>query len=375
MIVYVYPADPYGCGFYRLAFPGRAAREQGHDVRVVMPADREGIGGSVDTRTGRLLPASLTFPPDADVIVLQRVAMTTMGQGIPEMRRRGVAVVVDMDDDLRRIDPNNPAFWGMHQDSGSPLHSAKNALQACLDATLVTVSTPPLLKAYAPHGRGVVLENRVPARYLDVPHRDEATIGWGGSVHSHPTDLNVVGPAVARLVREGVPYWGAGPDYRQHRDDQGLRRALGLAPGEGDVETTGDVGFDDWPAAVATMGVGIAPLADTAFNAAKSWLKPLEYMALGVPWVASPRAEYEKLWRLTGVGRMAKGPGDWYREVGRLVRDRGLRRAQSLVGRAAVVEHGLTYEASAWRWMEAWAHALDLQRGRAGAASKRVTIA
>jgi hypothetical protein len=326
-----------------------------------MPSDRVGIGGDVDTRTGRLV--NLQYPQDADVIVLQRVAMVTLGEAIPYLRQRGVAVVVDMDDDLTKIDPNNPAFYGFQVRTGSPLHNREHAMKACLDATLVTVSAPALLKVYAPHGRGVVLENRVPAAYLDVPREDSASIGWAGSIHSHPTDLAAVGPAVQRLVREGVEYWGAGPDYHLQRGDGGLRRALGVNDGEGEFATTGDLSFDEWRYGVASLGVGLAPLADTEFNRSKSWLKPLEYMALGVPWLGSPRVEYSKLQRMTGVGTLARDPKDWYRLARRAATDRTWREDQSAAGRAAIGEHDLTYETSAWHWVEAWEHALKIQRG------------
>ena len=88
MIVYVYPADPYGCGHYRMAFPARAAQGNGVDVRLVMPSDRTGIGGSVDVKTGKL--QKLEYPRDADVIMFQRVAMSTLSQAVPYLRKRGV---------------------------------------------------------------------------------------------------------------------------------------------------------------------------------------------------------------------------------------------------------------------------------------------
>ena len=121
-----------------------------------------------------------------------------------------------------------------------------------------------------------MLRNRVPERYLDVPHVDNATIGWPGSVHSHPDDLRALGPAVQRLVREGVDYLGIGPDFGAVPGDGALRRMLGL---DEDPPCSGTVSMQDWPTAVARLGVGLAPLADTQFNAAKSWLKPLEMMA------------------------------------------------------------------------------------------------
>lgn len=348
MIVYVFPADPYGCGSYRLIWPAEALRVQGHDVRVVPPSNRTGIGGEVDTRTGKLV--NVQIPPDADVIVMQRVSMAHLSNAIKMIRAKGVAVVIDMDDDLTKIDPNNPAFWAMRTDSGDKRHNWRNAHQACLDATLVTVSTPALLPIYAPHGRGVVLENCVPESYLQVPHEDSAVMGWPGSTHSHPFDLQEVGPAVARLAREGHTYRGVGPV-------DGLRAALGL---ETDPEVTGSVELDEWPQALAGLGVGLAPLADTGFNAAKSRLKIVELSSCGVPWVASPRAEYARFHQRTGVGLLAERPKDWYRQLKRLVTDPALRADQSAAGRAAMGDH--TIEGNAWRWLDAWASADRLKR-------------
>lgn len=347
MIVYSFPADTAGCGAYRMTWIAQTLRAQGHDVRLVPPKARNGIGGDIDSRTGKLVDARI--PPDADVIVMQRVSLAHLASAIPLIRAKGVAVVVDMDDDLTKIDPNNPAFWAMRADTGDRRHTWRNAHQACLDATLVTVSTPALLPIYAPHGRGVVLENRIPARYLDVPHHDSPAIGWAGSTHSHPFDLHEVGPAVGRLLREGHTYRGVGPV-------DGLREALGL---DTDPDVTGSVDLDDWASAVASMGIAMVPLADTGFNRSKSHLKGLEASACGVPWVASPRAEYVRLQKALGVGFLARKPKDWYRWLKKLATDDVLRREQSAAGREAAGQW--TIEGNAWRWMEVWEQAHRLQ--------------
>jgi len=349
MIVYVYPADTFGCGSYRLIWVSRILRAAGHDVRLTLPGPgSRGIGGDIDSKTGEL--KDIILPPDADVVVMQRVSLAHLSNGVAMMRAKGVAVVVDMDDDLTKIDPSNPAFWAMHVNGGDKRHNWSNAHRACLDATLVTVSTPALLKVYAPHGRGVVLDNYVPAAYLGIPHVDSPVVSWAGSTHSHPTDLLQVGPAIARLAREGITYRGVGPV-------EGLRAALGL---DEDPEVTGSVSIEDWPRVVAQIGIGIAPLADTGFNAAKSSLKIKEMMSCGVPWVASPRAEYARVQRASGVGFLAKTPKDWYRHLKRLAGDEALRAEHSLAGREWM--RSQTIEANAWRWLDAWTHAYELQR-------------
>lgn len=358
MKVYVYPADTHGCGTVRLIWSANHLRRTGHDVTIVPPSSKTGIGGEVyqnkanpdDPRNGTIV--RVIAPDDADVIVLQRVLLRQLAEGIPMLRKRGIAVVVDMDDDLTRIDPDNVAFLAMHPRT-DPNRNWAHAHRACLNATAVTVSTPALLRTYAPHGRGVVIPNRIPAGFLSIPHEDSDVIGWAGSLHSHPKDMQPVGSAIARLVREGGEFTVVG-------SPAGLGAALGL---ERDPAGTGPVPIERWPFMIAeTLGVGIAPLADTDFNAAKSWLKPLEMMSLGVPWVASPRVEYRTLQKETGVGLLADRPKDWFRHLKRLTTDDQLRQEMSLAGREAA--RAYTVEANAWRLWEVWSDAFKAERGR-----------
>lgn len=348
MKVYAYPADLTGCGHYRLIWPADVLRSRGHSVVVRSPDKRHELRGAV--QDDRLV--DVAFPRDADVIVLQRVTHRHLVDAVRLLRERyGVAVVIDVDDDLSNIHPSNPAFTAMHPRHGTmPDHSWRHTLAACDNATLVQVSTPALLRRYARHGRGVVVRNHVPRSYLDVPHDPAlATVGWGGAIHSHPDDLQVMGPLAARLEREGTSFQLVGPL-------QNAREVLGLAA---DPPATGAVDMAGWAGALAAhLGVGVAPLADTVFNHAKSWLKMLEYAAVGIPCVASPRSEYGRLHRL-GVGLLAERPRDWYRQVTRLVWDAGLRAELSAAGRE--VAAALTIEDNAHRWWDAWTRARELQ--------------
>jgi hypothetical protein len=286
---------------------------------------------------------------DADVVVFQRITHSRLAQAVAVLRRQGVAVVVDVDDDLTAIHPSNPAWAGLHPRSeGQSMNSWRNLNFACRHATLVTVSTPALLPVYAAHGRGQVLYNYLPSLYDNVPHTDSDVIGWPASYHSHPNDPEAVGGAVARLVDEGAQFVMRG-------DSTGAGRAFGLAQ---DPEG-GGVPIEQWPHAVAELGIGIAPLADTRFNASKSWLKPMEMCAAGVPWVASPRAEYRRLHAM-GAGILADRPRVWYRELKRLRESSALRQEMSEAGRAVAAQ--LRLDDHSWRWLDAWQRAYETQQ-------------
>lgn len=335
----VYPSDSYGCGSFRAIWPGQHLAAAGHDVEVVGPGDRR-VRVVMDGHTVKDVLV------DADVVVLQRVTHAYMAQAVGVMRAKGITVIVDVDDDLSSIHPSNPA-WEVHR-PGRGLHSWHNLALACRTASLVTVSTPALLDVYAKHGRSAVLPNYLPDMYYGLERQDSDVVGWPASVHSHPNDPEVVGGAVARLVDEGA-------EFVMRGDSTGAGRAFGLAedpPG-------GGVPIEQWPTTVAALGVGIAPLADTRFNAAKSWLKPLEMSAVGVPWVASPRVEYRRLHEM-GAGMLADRPRTWYREVKRLRESPTMRQELSQAGRA--VAEQLRLRDHFWRWAEAWEKAVELDR-------------
>lgn len=355
MKVYVFPADTGGCGFYRLIWPAQVLAAAGHDVVIVHPRDRD---RSLQARVNADRVVSVRIPADADVLVFQRVTHKYLVQMIPIVRAQHVAVVIDMDDDLTCIHPSNPAFHMLHPSGPNPMHAWHHTQTACDAATLVTTSTPALAKRYGTRTPARVLYNAVPQRYLDVEHEDSDLVGWAGSVHSHPTDLQVMGPAVAQHLQAGGKFKVVGPI-------EGVHRALGISS-DREIDSTSPVKIEAWPLAINCLGIGVAPLADSRFNAAKSWLKPLEYAAVGVPCVASPRAEYSRLAKL-GVGRLAKDPREWRRALRELTRWPTQRRELSERGREAARK--LTIELNAWRWLEAWSEALELQRADALASS------
>lgn len=315
----------------------------------------------IDNRVDRVVEVKV--PDDVDVVVFQRVTHRYLTQAVRVLRERGLTVVIDVDDDLSAIHPSNPAWQHLHPRSGerrvggnqaSDLHTWSNLGVACRDASLVTATTPALVERYG-HGHGVVLSNYLAAHYYDVepPSPDVGeVVGWPASLRSHPNDPAVVGNAVARLVDEGHRFYVVSVA-------RGVGDAFGLSSDDV-VETVGHtVPLLDWPGELTRFGVGIAPLADTKFNAAKSWLKPLELSAVGVPWVGSPRADYTRLHRL-GCGVLVERPKDWYRTLRSLLRDERRRAELADAGRAVAAT--LRVDDHAWRWWEAWSNALARDR-------------
>jgi glycosyltransferase involved in cell wall biosynthesis len=298
---------------------------------------------------------------DADVVVLQRVIQRSIYDLIPLLQRKGVAVVVEIDDDFHALPAGHPL---RSRGQWSPARSPRWLMRACEVADLVTVTTPSLAERYGAHGRVCVLPNMVPESYLQVPGHEpgeHTVVGWTGSLATHVGDLEATGGGVAAALR------ATGARFHVIGTGNGVKDALGLD--EHPSTTAGWVSLADYPRAYAGLDVAIVPLAANAFNEAKSDLKGLEALALGVPFVASPTGPYLDLAKATHeAGLIAFTPAGWRMHLTALVERPMMREAMAAEGREYVREHR-TVEGQAWRWLEAWDHAVKHSLSRQGRTS------
>lgn len=335
MRVAVFPSDPGGCGWYRLRWPAANLQAQGHDI-VIDPPE---MAFYRDADTDQPISVDL----DADVAVVQRVTRSIAVDFVATLKNAGHRVIVDVDDDLDALHPAHPYRGVLDGDT----RSADNLHAACQLADLVTVTTQPLADRYAPHGRYAILPNLVPAEYLRVKarRRGPLRVGWTGRPISHLGDAMVMGGAVGPVVAEaGAKFCAWGRSAPRAFSEVGVPAASRVTVPHRPLRS-------GYPGSVAELSVGLVPLQPTEFNVAKSWLKGIEYAALGVPFVASPLPEYVKLHGL-GVGLLAASPGEWAEHVGRLLGSPAERDDLAEAGRAVMAS--LTYEQHAGRWWDAW---------------------
>ena len=343
-------ADEGGCGFYRMLSPGRVLQERGADVTFDL------MGSSLRARLGPDGHIRSVAPVDYDVVVFQRPMSKHSHEYIGHLQAQGVAVVVELDDDFWHMDRGSSLFREFQPRPGS-LANWDYLAASCKAADLVTVSTPALARV-VPSLHVRVLRNLVPEAYLHVQgdlgdNADLAKgliVGWSGVPDTHAGDLREAGNGVVRAVRAAeASFVGLGsPDTGPF---------LGFEQGEALFSPWVDLA--SYPEAVAAYDIGIVPLKMSLFNEAKSYLKGLEYAALGLPFVASPTSEYRYLASL-GAGEIAKHKHDWERLLTRLLTDVAYRKQRREDGRA--VAESLTYERHGEKWMDAWEHAVKLRK-------------
>src|SRR6266446_6662585 len=97
--------------------------------------------------------------------------------------------------------------------------------------------------------------------------------------------------------------------------------------------------------------IGIMPLPDTEFTRGKCGLKLIQYMACGLPVVASPVGVNREIVEEGRNGHLATSADEWYARLDGLIRDPGLRMSMGKAGREKVAG-GYTLEHGFSQWQE-----------------------
>lgn len=281
----------------------------------------------------------------ADIIVLQRVLIESSIERGQYWVSRGKRVLVDFDDAYDIIRPDNAAykFWGrgvvLAREGGKEVerimhpHPVEQFRAGLSKVTGLITPSKQLCRDWRRFGRDYHLPNYLDsARYLKEPRRKNKgriVIGWGGSLSHIPSfSESGVEEAMAKLCRKHPEV------VMMIVGDQRVYDRLSGIPNENKLFIN-YVMFDQWPSVLASYDIGIAPLAG-AYDCRRSWLKPLEYIAMGIPYVATDSIAYEDLNPISGL-KVDQGdpttcdkpsPDLWYELLAEMVKNiRGYRQA------------------------------------------------
>lgn len=236
--------------------------------------------------------------------------------------RSGLPVVYDLDDAFFQPydDHKNPALRRLLSGKLTPL--IKGAAAVCAGNPYLRDHAARLNSASHLLPTVVDIDFYRPAS----SDRDRAvTIGWIGS----PSTWGFVKPLLpllAKLVRErGVRFLAVG---------------AGAAAGRDHFEGSF---FESWSEigeihAVQAMDIGIMPLPDQPWARGKSGYKLVQYMACGLPVVASPVGVNTTIVYDSLTGFLATDLDEWLSALERLIDDASLRRCMGQAGRVRAVE-------------------------------------
>lgn len=261
--------------------------------------------------------------------------------------RSGKPLVYDFDD----------AFFHPYDDHSSPLvrGALGGKLKPLIRGAAAVCAGNAYLQGYAEAAgaSAIVLPTVVDIdQYRPATSRPERplTIGWIGS----PSTWGFVRPLLPLLAdlckRHGIAFSavGAGAAAESDRFD-----GLSFTP----WSEAGEI------AAVQAMDIGIMPLPDEPWARGKSGYKLVQYMACGLPVVASPVGVNATIVRDGETGLLATDGGEWRAALTRLIEDPALRATMGEAGRVRAVE-AYSLQAHAPRLVEVMLGAVG-SKGRA----------
>jgi hypothetical protein len=295
-------------------------------IRLLQPLDHLAATGAIDMV---VTDAAGALRHRADVIVTQRYAMPDRpsADGLARhCRTHGIRLIYDLDDDLLNIPRDHPEAAILRP-------RAKLVARMLGHADAVWVSTEALQQTIG--AKATVVPNGLDERiWADPLVRTKHS--WGElrvlymGTTTHEADFAMVEPALIRLQKEfagrvridliGVTARGDLP--------AGINR---IAPPAHAVASY--PGFVEWITR-QSWNVGIAPLADTSFNRAKSAIKTLDYAALGLAVLASDVPAYRQ------SSAELVGNTEWFAALAALVRDPRQRLAQAQAAQQDFLRNG-----------------------------------
>jgi hypothetical protein len=305
-------------------------------IRLLQPLDHLAATGAIDMVVTDAAGA-LRHRPDA--VVTQRYAMPDPASAdnlARHCRTHGVKLIYDLDDDLLKIPRDHP-------ESAFLRTRTKLVARMLGHADAVWVSTEALRQTI--DARATIVPNGLDERLWADP-AVRTTRSWGElrilymGTTTHEADFAMVEPALMRLHKEfsgrvridliGVSARGDLP--------LGINRII--PPSHAIASYPG---FVNWITR-QSWDVGIAPLADTGFNRAKSAIKTLDYAALGLAVLASDVPAYR-----ASCAELV-GNTDWFAALERLVRDPQRRLAQAQAAQQKFLLNGTLSAQAKIRW-------------------------
>jgi len=326
-------------GRYRVILPLQEMARRGHTVH--WPGDRTFVavhdGGA----------------PPWDAAHIQQTHDEGALDFMARMRRAGVAVLWDTDDDISAVTRGSEAWHRLGGRRNIRRHF-KRAVTAARTAHLVTTTNEHLAQIYREEGAEhvVAVENYLAPQDLQHPRRRHQGVVIGiTAAGEHEPDMRRMrlSEMLERLLErhDGVRVVAIGNDLR-------LRSAHRYTH-------VRDVEIEDLVPAESEFDIGLAPLCDTRFNRARSNVKLKEYAAAGAMWLASPVGPFVEMGEEQG-GLLVED-GGWLTTLEALLEDPDRRRA--LTDRARAWVQGQTIRAGAARWQAAYRDAVERARGGA----------
>ena len=316
-------------------------------LRLVGPIERAGMVLIRGNENDRIWPERVK---QADLIVIQRDFprhQKAYREIIGRARSANKPVIFELDDLVFTLPEQHPdRIQGYYAEALLPM------LDAAMEADAVTVSTQPLADYLRLFNSSVfVLPNMLDKIFWKmktprISNGEKLQIGYMGGP-SHGADLQIITPVLLHIA--------------QRYGEKVAFRFVGMEPPQ-DLIKNAETSWEP----VSTMDyaqfaielhaeefdIVLAPLADNAFNRAKSSIKFLEYSAIGVPGVFSNLPPYADLITDGQEGFLATTVDEWAARLSELIDKPDLR--LRIVQKAQQKANNFSLNQHANRWLDVY---------------------
>ena len=331
--------DLSGCHRYRIAIPNIELRRFGVEVTEVPYLPNNPGQPQLET--------VINFFNEFDMVVLQRSYSMPIARLCREATQfLGMPLVYETDDNYLDLEKDNPCYWALvpnaifeqHQNNKAVLeHVRLQSLEEYKEIIsmmdLITVTTPELKQVLYPYNKNIeILPNNVLSVYRGRTYDPEQNFIKNGKLHIEMDpninmglmnvpayfidETNKALIATPRIGYTGTPshigqdfdtikqYWyrliekyskncwfnyiGSDYFYKEHmlhQKSKGVNsRAIHFPPAQ----------YELYMFNLRNLDIGIAPLAPTIFNMAKSDIKPIELACFGSPSVLPNYITYNR---------------------------------------------------------------------------------
>lgn len=317
------PVYPNGCAWYRCYIPSNKLMKNNWKSGMGLPLFDEKYGFCQIIDETKAIRGF-------DIVVLKLVMLERLVDHIPAAQALGQKIVIDVDDFFEGLDKTNMAYE-MSSSEKNPRNNRDHLERSIHMADAVIASTPFLADFYKQRRSNVfMVRNSLDMSLWNTKRKDNGkiwpTIGWVGATPWRSRDLETLNPYMGDFIKKyNLKFHHSGNIIgAPQASDQ-----LGIDSGLSTVQPMEKI--YNLPKLFEKIDIGLVPLNDLPFNEAKSFIKGLEYAAMGIPFVAQDMPEYVELYN-TGVGRVASSWDDWEKELKMLLdpRERERQRKQNM---------------------------------------------
>ena len=303
------PLQPNGCTWYRCKLPSDELNKRGWFSAVGFPGYNDQRGFGMLTEDGRSVHGW-------DIIVLKLLMQKEVLESVFKAQAMGQKIVVDVDDWHDGLSESNRAYAATDPKT-NPDSNREIYAQIIMAADAIITSTPFLFEYYGKKRNNVFMVrngidlHRWTRKQITVNKRPR--IGWVGATHWRSNDLEQLNKFMGKYIQSRKLFFqhsghnpSAPPAHELLGIDEKYFKIASMAP------------IFQYPNLFKQIDIGIVPLNNIEFNHAKSFIKGLEYVAAGIPFVSSYSPEYQYL-ADKGIGRIANTKEEWMHHLDQLI--------------------------------------------------------